>query len=307
MKKLTALPLVLFGLSSFAQMTNGIDPDHMLLPDTNRGEDRKTYIPKRMALNTGVELEYVEQGPPGGIPVIFLHGLTDSWHSFETVLPNLPNNIRAFALSQRGHGDSDKPSDVYSPEFFADDVAAFIAEKGLGKAVIVGHSFGGVIAQRFALDYPDLTARLVIVSSDAAIGKNPGMPEFFNEVMQIKGKPSREFMEQFQMATLSRKIDSAYFNLLVDESLKVPGSVFQQAFKGMMDANYIDQLKRISQPTLILWADKDSMVFREGQETLLKNISGSKWIVYESTGHALHWEYPERFAKDLVDFISGNE
>ena len=112
-------------------------------------------------------------------------------------------------------------------------------------------------------------------------------------------------MDQFQMATLSKKIDSAYFNLLVDESLKVPISVFQQAFKGLIDADNTNQLKRISQPTLIFWGEKDAFFFREGQETLLKNIRGSKRIVYTDTGHALHWEHPERFAKDLVDFISG--
>ena len=74
---------------------------------------------KRLKLSTGVELAYVEQGDPAGVPVIFLHGITDSWHSFEPVLPHLPETIHAFALSQRGHGEADRPEAGYQPQNFA--------------------------------------------------------------------------------------------------------------------------------------------------------------------------------------------
>jgi alpha-beta hydrolase superfamily lysophospholipase len=56
-----------------------------------------------------------------GVPVILLHGITDSWRSFEPVLPHLPASIRAFALSQRGHGDSERPAAGYHPRDFAAD------------------------------------------------------------------------------------------------------------------------------------------------------------------------------------------
>src|SRR5574341_1389047 len=104
---------------------------------------------KRVKLSTGVELPYVEQGDRAGVPVIFLHGITDSWRSFERVLPHLPKSIHALALSQRGHGDADRPVAGYQPQNFAADVAAFIEALKLGPAVIAGHSMGSTIAQRF--------------------------------------------------------------------------------------------------------------------------------------------------------------
>ena len=55
-------------------------------------------VEKSVVLLNNIRLEYVEQGDAAGIPVIFLHGLTDSWHSFETVLAHLPVSIHAFAL-----------------------------------------------------------------------------------------------------------------------------------------------------------------------------------------------------------------
>lgn len=63
-------------------------------------------------------------GGRSGTPVIALHGVTDSWRSFEPVLPCLPSELRVIALTQRGHGASDKPAGGYRTADFAADVAA---------------------------------------------------------------------------------------------------------------------------------------------------------------------------------------
>ena len=60
-------------------------------------------------LSTGVRLYYAQRGNRGGEAIIFLHGSSDSWFSFSRVLPFLSPSYHAFALTQRGHGDSDKP------------------------------------------------------------------------------------------------------------------------------------------------------------------------------------------------------
>ena len=60
-------------------------------------------LAKTISLGAGLDLEYVESGARNGLPVIFLHGVTDSWGSFEGVLSRLPESIHAFAISQRGH------------------------------------------------------------------------------------------------------------------------------------------------------------------------------------------------------------
>jgi non-heme chloroperoxidase len=102
----------------------------------------------------GPKLEYVEQGDRSGVPLVLLHGYTDSWRSFEPVLPHLPSDVRAFALTQRGHGDAARPAHRYGPPDFAADVARFMDRLGIGAAVIAGHSMGASVAQRFALDHP---------------------------------------------------------------------------------------------------------------------------------------------------------
>jgi non-heme chloroperoxidase len=128
-------------------------------PVTQRGATIDTVT--SVALPTGVTLPFVEQGDPAGVPVVLLHGGTDSWRSFEPVLPYLPSSIRAFALTQRGHGDASRPASGYHPRDFSADVAAFLDSQGLESAVIAGHSMGSTVALRFALDYPERTRGLV--------------------------------------------------------------------------------------------------------------------------------------------------
>jgi len=263
------------------------------------------YPVKTIELSTNVKLQYVEQGKASGVPVIFLHGITDSWHSFESVLKYLPKNIHAFAISQRGHGDSERPASGYHPKDFANDVAAFIKKKNLGKAVIVGHSMGGVVAQQFVLLHPDLAKGIVIIDSDPTFIDNPGMPEFYAEVMKLQGAIDYKFMDEFQKATLSKPIDPVYYETLVVEGTKVPARVFQEAMKGIMEVDFARQLNTIKAPVLVFWGDKDTFCTRDGQDVFIKNIPNSRLIVYENTGHALHWEEPARFVKDLTAFVNG--
>jgi non-heme chloroperoxidase len=292
MKNLLIITVLLASLSSFAQekKTTAVAPEVKMMP-----------------LSTGITVEYAEQGDKEGTPVILLHGICDSWRSFETVLPHLPKNIRAFALSQRGHGGSDKPMEGYDAKNFAEDISAFLTQQKLDQAVIVGHSMGGVVAQEFASRYPHMVKALVILASDACSRNNKGMPEFYQEAMNLKGNLDREFMVEFQKACLKRSIDEKYFNTLVDENMKVPVRVFQGAFTGIMSTDYREAFRNFNKPVMIVWGEDDAFFHREGQQVLQASFNNEKFYSYSGHGHGLHWESPERFAADLVAFISGND
>lgn len=97
---------------------------------------------KQANLATGVKLQYVVDGPQDGIPMIFLHGITDSGHSWSSTAPFLSDSYRTYILDQRGHGVSEKPLYGYSMAQFAEDVIAFMDKLGIEQAVIVGDSMG---------------------------------------------------------------------------------------------------------------------------------------------------------------------
>jgi len=108
------------------------------LKDDKVATNQKTLQVGDVRLKTGVRVRYVEQDDPNGIPVIMLHGYTDSSVSYSRVLPLMNAKYRVFALDQRGHGDSDRPASGYKFSDFAADVVAFMDAKNLKKAVVVG-------------------------------------------------------------------------------------------------------------------------------------------------------------------------
>lgn len=259
---------------------------------------------KRVKLSTGVKLSYVEQGDPAGIPVILLHGYTDSWHSFEPVLPHLSESLHVFALTQRGHGESERPEAGYQPRDFAADVAAFMDTLQLERAVIAGHSMGSTIAQRFGIDYPERTLGLVLIGSFAGFRDNPGIVEFWETALSRLEDPIEPaFARDFQESTLAQPIPPDFLETVVRESLKVPARVWKAAFQGLLEGDFPGELGKIKAPALIVWGDQDAYCPRNDQETLRVAIGGSRLLIYPGAGHALHWEEPEHFAADLTAFV----
>jgi non-heme chloroperoxidase len=256
---------------------------------------------KPIATPNRVKLQYVEQGDPSGVPVVLLHGVTDSWRSFEPVLPHLPASIQAFALTQRGHGDADRPASGYRPRDFAADLAAFMDALDLGQAVIAGHSMGSYAAQRFAMDHPDRTLGLVLMGSFTNWQDNPVVAEFWEGALSRLTDPiDPEFMREFQGSPL---MEPAFLETVVREALKVPARVWREAWKALMDTDHSGELGKIEAPTLIVWGDQDELIPRSEQDALAAAIAGSRLEVYPGIGHGLHWDAPERFANDLVAFV----
>ncbi|HET8675812.1 MAG TPA: alpha/beta hydrolase [Blastocatellia bacterium] len=259
-------------------------------------------VERTIELTNGVKLRYVEQGDPAGAPVLFLHGITDSWRSFEPVLPHLPASIHAFAISQRGHGDSDRPAADYNTRDFAADIAAFMDAFNLERAVIAGHSMGSSIARRFALDHPDRTLGLVLMGSFFAFRGNPELADLRDAVSRLTDPVDYGFALEFQQSTLAGPVPQPYLDLVVEESLKVPARVWRAALEGLLEDDQTAELRRIDSPTLIVWGDKDAFCPDSDQQALRAAIRGSQLITYPGVGHALHWEEPERFAADLAAF-----
>ena len=259
-------------------------------------------VEKSIELASGVKLQYVEQGVADGTPVIFLHGITDSWRSFEPVLPHLPASIHAFALTQRGHGESDHPAAGYHPRDFAADIAAFMDAFNIKRAVIAGHSMGSIIARRFALDYPERTQGLVLMGSFLAFEGNPEVAELRDAVSKLTDPVEYGFALEFQQSTLAGPVPQTYLETVVQESLKAPARVWRAALEGLLEDEHAADLQRIDSPTLIVWGDKDAFCPDSDQRALRAAIAGSQLVTYPGVGHALHWEQPERFAADLAAF-----
>ena len=260
-------------------------------------EDRYVDLP------TGVRLNYVERGDPRGTPVVLLHGYTDSRHSYDRVLPLLPSSVHVFAITQRGHGSSSKPDAAYGPADFAADVAAFLDAMRLDSAVIVGHSMGSSVAQRFAIDHPSRTQALVLEGAFFPSPHNEAVREFFQTVKGLADPIDPKTVREFQQSTLATPVPPEFFETVVGESLKVPARVWKAALEPYLTFEFSDRLKEISVPTLLIWGDRDGFTLQAEQEALNRAIRGSRLIPYAGTGHSPHWEDPERYVSDVTALI----
>jgi len=258
---------------------------------------------KTVSLRTGVTLEYVEQGDPDGIPVILLHGISDSWRSYELVLPSLPPSIRAYAVSERGHGESSRPAAGYATADFAADVAAFLDAQGCERAVIVGHSMSASIALQFAIDYPDLLSGLVVIGTFLDFAGNPVIAEFLEALATFVDPIDPAFAREFQESTLAKPIPPSYLETVVAESLKLPARAWQAIMAGLVATDFSADLPSIAAPTLVIWGEQDAYPPRADQDRLASAISDARLHIYEGTGHAVHWEEPVRFAAELRAFV----
>ena len=261
----------------------------------------------RTPLTTGSTLHYAEQGDRSGEPIIFLHGYSDSWFSFSRVLPLLSSEYHAFALTQRGHGDSDKPECCYTPDDFAADFDAFMDAVGLEEATVVGASTGALFAQRVALSYPRRVSRLVLVGAQTPANEaNEVVLGLQEEVRALEDPVPPEFVRAFQEGTIYQPVPQEFLDTVVSESLKLPARVWRDYLEGAVlsiDQDYVLTLREIDVPTLILWGEQDPLFPREEQERLAAAIPGATLKVYPETGHAVHWDRPEWVVRDLEEFM----
>jgi non-heme chloroperoxidase len=260
-----------------------------------------------VTLPSGVQVRYVERGAvdPSRV-VIMLHGYTDSSYSFRSLMDRLDPAIQAIAIDQRGHGDSSKPGCCYAPQDFAADVVAFMDARQIKTATIVGHSMGGVIAQLVAITSPERVSGLVIVASSPSF-TNPAVEGLLGAVKAQSDPVDRKFAHEFQASTVFKPLAAAELDRYVDESLKVPARVWTDVLTQLLTIDLRRDLRGIKARTLILWGDKDGVSTRADQATLFQEIPNATLKVYESIGHAVHWEAPDRVAADLTAFVRGDQ
>jgi pimeloyl-ACP methyl ester carboxylesterase len=263
-----------------------------------------TYEIKSVEFPNQITLPYVEQGEATGMPVLLLHGFAGSWRAFRPVLEHLPVSLHAFALTQRGQGEASKPADGYRLRDLAADVAAFMEAVQLEAAVVVGHSMGSAVAQRFAVDHPDKTLGLVLAGTCVTRPGDPDVQAFWDSTVSKLSDPiDPDFLRSFGQSLFAQPIPQATFEALVEDVHKVPARVWKALWKGRLEEDLSSEVNQIKVPTLIVWGDQDTRCPRADQDTLIDAIPNARLEVYQGAGHELHVEEPERFAGDLAAFI----
>lgn len=260
----------------------------------------------RLKVN-GIEINYEMTG--AGEPLVLIHGFARDLTDWAKHLPVFAQHYRVITWDQRGFGQSDKPGE-YSLKLFAGDLHLLLNALKIDRAFILGTSWGGMIAQKFALDYPEMVKALVITSSSSEV--NEPAAKNYEARAEVVEKGGIESLG----TELGRRFVSAFpgsVDRLTQDILSRP-QVDAQAYAGANRAiaelyhnPLTPELKKITCPTLILGAGKDVVAGAGGSVIMHRNMPGSKLVMVQDCGHDIATERPDVFYPTILDFLASAE
>lgn len=251
------------------------------------------------------EMPYIEFGA-GVKPLIILPGLADGLKSVRGQAMALAFLYRQFAKKYKVYFFSRKDDieEGYSLKDMAVDQKIALEQLGITKCCMMGVSQGGMIAQHFAIDYPDMVEKLILAVSASRV--NDTMRRGLNTWMEYaKNNDYASLMIDTLNKSYSPKKSRTY-RLLYPLISRVGKPQSFARFLTQADAclkhNTYHELHRIACPTLIVGGDSDQVVGPGASPEMAQIIAGSRLLIYPGLGHAAYEEGKD-FNQQVLDFL----
>ncbi|MEW6731081.1 MAG: alpha/beta fold hydrolase [Acidobacteriota bacterium] len=242
-----------------------------------------------------------------GSTLIILHGLLGSLDNWHTLSKSFAESFQVLTLDQRNHGQSPHHNE-FNYQVMAKDLREFMQLQGLGQAHLLGHSMGGKTAMRFALDYPDMVDRLIVIDI-APKAYPPQHNEIFAALYALDLKTFHN-RKEIDMALATGIPDFAIRQFLLKNISYNEATGFK--WKMNLDAIYKNYEKineaikadhKFTHPTLFIRGG-NSHYIEVADEALIKTIFPAAVIAtVKGVGHWVHAEAPQELAKLVLDFL----
>jgi 2-hydroxymuconate-semialdehyde hydrolase len=274
----------------------------------------KRYAEGKFVIVDNKRVHYIEKG--NGKPIILIHGFLYHTVMWEKNIEALAGKFKVYAIDLWGWGYSERLKKMeYSFEFYGKQIIGFMDALNIKRASLVGQSMGGSISVYVAANYPQRVDRLILVdpavlpypmTTTGKIYQLPFIGEFLNAIpgdtlmknnikniwFYDKNKVSEEY---------SRKVLQP---LCIRDSYAGMMYILRNVLKAPFVESEAKVLAKINKPTLIIHGREDKVVPLNRSEILNNLWKRSKLVIFEKAGHTPHEEYPEKFNKLAVDFLS---
>jgi pimeloyl-ACP methyl ester carboxylesterase len=255
----------------------------------------------------GVELYYEEHGR--GEPLVLVPGFgTGAWIWYRQV-PDFARSFRTVVFDPRGVARSEGRDEPYAMRQFADDVAALLDALEVESAHVLGASFGGFVAQEFALAYPARTRSLILCCTSFGGARHvPPSAETLAAIASTKGLNTEERVRENLLLAFSPRFAAErpgeverVIHLRAENH--VPEYAYLRQLEAAVAFDAEGRVGAIKAPTLVLTGDADTIVPHENSNNLAAAIPGATLRVIEGGSHAFFIEQPEEFNRAVAEFI----
>ncbi len=257
-----------------------------------------------------IEIYYETSG--SGEPLVLISGLGYPLWQWHKMIPILAEHFRVIAFDNRGVGQTDKPAGPYSARMLAADTAGLLEALGVEKAVVMGHSMGGFVAQAMALDFPEKVGKLVLCSTNFGGPRHaPITPEAWAVLSDTTSDPLTRFTNGLKVSTTPGWAEShpdevqAWVRWRIANPLDLAGYQSQIAIGlGLVAeaASFENKLPGVRVPALVLFGAHDKVVPPANADLLAAKLPDARIVILPDAGHFFPIETPEAASQAVIDF-----
>jgi len=257
----------------------------------------------------GNEIAYIDQGR--GSTLVLIHGQFGDHLDWDPVLEPLAKRHRVIAVDLPGFGDSDKPEREYTGAFFVDTLSKLLKKLKVKHATFVGNSFGGQIAILYALRNSEQVDRLILVDSG-------GFREFSEQEKEV----TRQRFSETAVRALTPQIQQAMFAPVFARTSEIQRRYLDKQNAKLKRADYpayarvlpqttllsvstylLNDLPKLSVPTLLLWGEQDRIVPPQLARKALEQLPRGELKILPACGHSPQLDCPEEFLAAVGEFL----
>ncbi|MBQ0757248.1 MAG: alpha/beta fold hydrolase [Amphritea sp.] len=239
-----------------------------------------------------------------GIPVVFVHGVGAHLQGWDGIIKALNGSVTSLRYDLRGHGESERVPGPYELQELVDDLLGLVAEQGWERFHLVGFSLGGLIAQAYALRFPQQLHSLTIISS-----VTDRTPEEQEKVTMRADTLAEGRADKHMAAAVNRWFSDQFIaanpdivQSRVQRSLNNDPQCYAAAYRVLAESDLADQLYRISCPTLIMTGEEDAGSTPRMAQVMGERIPDSEVHILPKLKHGVLLEAPEMIAGILQQF-----
>jgi 3-oxoadipate enol-lactonase len=239
-----------------------------------------------------------------GLPLVFVHGFTTTSEFWREQAEEFSKTYRVIRINLPGHGASPAPrSRSYCLEGFVEDVARVFQELSIERAVLIGLSMGGIVAQKFALKYGHLLKALVLADTTAhGISPDATDDAFLGAADKLGYKKA---VQDLSDISFSSSASPALLEWARQEVIQTPEFVARAAVRSLNDADTRGSLSQIKLPTLVIAGEEDRVTPPQESQILAEGISSSTLALIPGAGHFSMLDSPVAFNRILRQFLDG--